>query len=170
MPVIFTKKLHQWIWHNQFVFLSHCILNSCVLLFTVPFLFFLILRNHLSCFQFRSAAQWCLTLCDSMDCSMLGFPVYQQLSQLAQTHVHSIGNVTQPSHLLSSPSSPAFNLSQSGSFLMSQLLAQGGKSIEASALASVLPKHIHGWFPLGLISFHLNGLSRVFSNTTVQKH
>ena len=59
----------------------------------------------------------------------------------------------------------------SGSFPMSQLFASGGWSIEASA--SILPMNIQGWFPLGLnglISFLFKGLSRVFSNTTVQKH
>ena len=61
----------------------------------------------------------------------------------------------------------------SGSFLMSQLFASGSQSTGASASASVLPVNIQGWFPLeltGLISLLFNGLSRVFSNTTVQKH
>ena len=63
----------------------------------------------------------------------------------------------------------------SGSFPMSHFFASGGQNIRASALASasVLPKSFHGWFPLGLtglISGQLKGLSRVFSNTTVQKH
>ena len=61
----------------------------------------------------------------------------------------------------------------SGSFSMSWLFASGGQSIGASALASVLPMNIQGWFPLrltGLISLQSKGLSRVFSNTTVQKH
>ena len=59
------------------------------------------------------------------------------------------------------------------SFLMSQLFTSGGKSIGALASASVLPKNIQDWFPLGwtgLISLLSKGLSRVFSNTTVQKH
>ena len=59
------------------------------------------------------------------------------------------------------------------SFLMSQLFASGGQSIGASAAASVLPINIQDWFPLGLtglISLQSKGLSRVFSNTTVQKH
>ena len=59
----------------------------------------------------------------------------------------------------------------SGSFLMSQLFASGGQTIGTSA--SVLPMNIQGWFPLGLtdlISLLSKGLSRVFSNTTVQKH
>ena len=61
----------------------------------------------------------------------------------------------------------------SGSFLMSQLFASGGQSIGVSASTSVLPMNIQDWFPLGLttlISLQSQGLSRVFSNTTVQKH
>ena len=61
----------------------------------------------------------------------------------------------------------------SRSFPMSQLFTWGGQSTGASASASVLPKNIQGWFPLGLtcfISLQSWGLSRVFSNTTVQKH
>ena len=61
----------------------------------------------------------------------------------------------------------------SGSFPASWLFTSGGPSIGASALASVLPMNIQGWFPLGLtglISFQSKGLSRVFSSTTVWKH
>ena len=61
----------------------------------------------------------------------------------------------------------------SGSFLMSQFFISGAQSIGVSALASVLPMNIQDWFPLGwtgLISLQSNVLSRVFSNTTVQKH
>ena len=61
----------------------------------------------------------------------------------------------------------------SGSFQMSQLFASGGKSIGVSASASVLPVNIQDWFPLvwtGWISLQSKGLSRIFSNTTVQKH
>ena len=61
----------------------------------------------------------------------------------------------------------------SGSILMSRLFASGGQSIGASASASVLPMNIQDWFPLGLtglISLKSKGLSKVFSNTTVQKH
>ena len=75
---------------------------------------------------------------------------------------------------LSSGSLPAFSLSPAtGSFPVSQFLASGGQSIGASASASVLPVNIQDWFPLGWagwISMQSNGLSRVFSNTTVQKH
>ena len=62
---------------------------------------------------------------------------------------------------------------ESGSFQMSQFFPSGGQSIGVSASASVLPMNIQNWFPLGLtglISSQFKGLSRVFSNTTVQKH
>ena len=65
------------------------------------------------------------------------------------------------------------SLPASGSFLMSQLFALGGQISVASASASVLPMNIQDWFPLGwtdLISLQSKGLSRVFSNTTIQKH
>ena len=52
------------------------------------------------------------TLSDPMDCSMPGFPVNHQLQQLAQTHVHRFCDAIQPSHPLSSPSPPVFNLSK----------------------------------------------------------
>ena len=58
-----------------------------------------------------SVTQSCLTLCNPMDSSTPGFPVHQ-LPELAQTHVYRVGDAIQPSHLLSSPSPPAFNLSQ----------------------------------------------------------
>ena len=67
------------------------------------------------CIQFSSVssvAQSCLTICDPMDCSTPGFPVYQQLLETAQTHVHRVGDDIQQSHPLSSPSPPAFNLPQ----------------------------------------------------------
>ena len=54
----------------------------------------------------------CPTLWNPMDCSLPGFPVHHQLPELAQTHVHPVSDLIQPSHRLSSPSSPAFNLSQ----------------------------------------------------------
>ena len=65
------------------------------------------------------------------------------------------------------------SLPVSGSFSMSQLFAWGGQSIGVSASASVLPMNTQGWSPLGWtgwISLQSKGLSRVFSNTTVQKH
>ena len=61
--------------------------------------------------QFILVAQSHLTLCNPMDCSTPGFPVLHHLPQLAQSHVHWVGDAIQPSHLLSPPS-PAFNLFQ----------------------------------------------------------
>ena len=62
--------------------------------------------------QFSSVTQLCLTLCDPMDCSTPVFPVHHQIPELAQTHVHRVGDALQPPHPLSSPSPPAFNLPQ----------------------------------------------------------
>ena len=62
--------------------------------------------------QFSSVTQSCLTLGDPMDCSTPGLPVHHQLPEFTQTHVHQVGDAIQPSHPLSSPSPPAFNLSQ----------------------------------------------------------
>ena len=59
-----------------------------------------------------SVTQSCLTLCDPMDCSLPGLPVLHHLQELAQSHVHRVGDAIQPSHSLSSPSSPTFTLSQ----------------------------------------------------------
>ena len=56
---------------------------------------------------FSSVSQSCPTLGDPMDCSTPGLPVHHQLSELAQTHVHWVGDVIQPFHPLSSPSPPA---------------------------------------------------------------
>ena len=89
--------------------------------------------------------------------------------------LRSIESVMPSSHLilLLSPSPPAPNPSQHQSFPMSQLFAWGGQSIGVSALASFLPKNTQHWCPLectGWISLQSKGLSRVFSNTTVQKH
>ena len=62
--------------------------------------------------QFSLVTQWCLTLWDPMDCRTPGLPVHHQLREFTQTHVHWVGDTIQPSHPLSSPSPPAFNLSQ----------------------------------------------------------
>ena len=62
--------------------------------------------------QFSSVTQLCPTLCEPMDCSTPGYPVHHQLPELAQTHVYQVGDSIQPFYPLSSPSPPAFNLSQ----------------------------------------------------------
>ena len=73
------------------------IVNQNVLLISVPF---------------SSLPQSCLTLYDPMDCSTPGLPVQKQLPEFMQTNVHRVGDAIQPSHPLSSPSPPTFNLSQ----------------------------------------------------------
>ena len=102
-----------------------------------------------------------------------GFPAHHQLPELAQTHVHWVGDTIQPSH----PIIPFFSCLQSfpatGSFLRSHFFSSGGQRMGNSVSASVLTMNIQDWFPLrltGLISLLSNGLSKVFSNTTIQKH
>ena len=123
--------------------------------------------------QFSSVAQSCPTLCDPMNRSTPGLPVHHQLPEFTQTHIHQVSDAIQPSHPLSSPSPLAPNPSQHQSFPMSQLFAWGDQSTGVSALAPFLPKKSQGWSPsewIGWISLQSKGLSRVFSNTTVQKH
>ena len=81
----------------------------CIRRFREPTLIFKIFIESV---QFSSVTQSCLTLCDPMNCSTPGFPVHHQLTELTQTHVHRVSDAIQPSHPLSSPSPPAFNLFQ----------------------------------------------------------
>ena len=107
-----------------------------------------------------------------MNHSMPGLPVHHQLLELTQTHVHWAGDAIQPSHPLSSPSPPAFNLSQNQG-LLQWISSSGGQSTGVSASASVLPMNTQDWFSLGWtgwMSLQSKELSRVFSNTTVEKH
>ena len=107
-----------------------------------------------------------------MDCSTSGLPVHHQFPKLAQTNIHPVSDAIQLSHPLSSPASLASIIPTEG-LSSDQFFASGGQSIVVSTSASVLPMNIQGWFPLGwtgLISLQSKGLSRVFSNTTVQKH
>ena len=68
--------------------------------------------HHLKEVQFSSVTQSCPTLCDPMNRSTPGLPIHHQLLEFTQTHVHLVGDATQPSHALSSPSPPAPNPSQ----------------------------------------------------------
>ena len=93
--------------------------------------------------------------------------VYSNLCSLSQWCHPTISSSVMPF------SSRLQSVSASGSFQMSQFFTSGGQNIEVLALASVLPVNIQDWFPLGWtgwISLQSKGLSRVFSNTTVQKH
>ena len=133
-----------------------------------------ILGRPIQFFQFSSVAQSCLTLGDPMNRSTPGLPVHHQLLESTQNPCPlsrwchpAISSSVIPffSHLQSFPAS--------GSCPMSQLFSLGGQSIGDSASTSVLPMNTQAWFPLertGWISLQSKGLSRVFSNTTVQKH
>ena len=124
--------------------------------------------------QFSSVAQSCRTLCDSMNHSTPGLPCPLPTPEFTQPHVHRVSDAIQPSHPLVIPfSSCPQSLPASGSFTMSQLFAWGGQSIGVSPSVSVLPMNTQDWSPLGWtdwISLQSKGLSRVFSNTTVQNH
>ena len=111
--------------------------------------------------------QSCPTLFEPMNHTMPDLPIHHQLPEFTQTHVHRVLSSVDP--FSSCPQS----LPASGSSRMSQLFAWGGQSIGVSALASVLPKNTQDWSPLGRTgwtSLQSKGISRVFSNTTVQKH
>ena len=113
-------------------------------------------------------------LWEPMECSTPAFPVHHQLPELAQTHVHWVNQLCHPTILSSVVSSSCFqSFPASGSFPMSQFFTSGGQSFGDLASALVPPMNIQDWFPLGWtrrISIQSKGLSRVFSNTTVQKH
>ena len=123
-------------------------------------------------YQFSSVPPSCLTFYDLMDCSTPGFPVHHQFPELAQTHVHWVGDAIQPSHPQLFPS-PAFNFSQH------QRLFQWVTSLHqlAKVLEFQLQHQSFQWI-FGTDSFRMvwldllevKGLSRVFSNTIVQKH
>ena len=124
--------------------------------------------------KFSSVAHSCPTLCEPMDCSTPGFPVHHQLLELAHYSCLSCQwcHPTISSSVISFSSCPQ-SFPASGSYPVSQFFISGGQSSGVSASASALPVNIQHWFPLGLtgwISLQSKGLSRVFSNTTVQKH
>ena len=123
--------------------------------------------------QLSLIAQSCPTLCDPMDCSMPGFPVHHQLPELAQTHVHQVGDTIQNISSSVLPFSSCLqSFPASGSFLMSVLHNRWPKYWSFSF--SISPSNEYS----GLISFRMDwldllavpGALRVFSNTTVQKH
>ena len=114
--------------------------------------------------QFSSATESCLTLWDPMECRTPGLPVHHLFPELAQTHVHRVGDVIQPSHPLSSPSPSAFCLSQyQGLFKWVSFLHQ------AKVLEFQLQHQSFQWVPpsgwTGWISLQCKGLLKVFSNT-----
>ena len=108
-----------------------------------------------------------------MDCSTPGYWVLLHLPELAHSHVHWVVDAIQWSSSLVPFSSSIKNFPTSGSFPMRWPFTSGDQSMGSEASVSVLPVNIQGWFPLGLtglISLQSKGLSRVFSNITIQKH
>ena len=90
-------------------------------------------------------------LCNLMDCSTPSSSVLHCLPEFAEIRVHWVSDAIKPSHPLAPPSPPTVNLSQQqGLFQWVGASSSGGQSIGASASASVLPRNIQGWFPLGL--------------------
>ena len=128
-------------------------------------------RNVCGC---CSVSKPCLALCNPMDCSTPGFPVYHQNSW-SLFKLMSIASVMPSNHLilchplLFLPSIfPSIRV-----FSNDQFFPSGDQSIGASASAAILPMNIQDWFPLGLtglISMLSKWLSRVFSSTTVSNH
>ena len=116
-----------------------------------------------------SVTQCCLTLCDPMDYSMLGFPIFHHFPELAQTHVHWVGDAVQsscppwPLILLPSifPSIRVFSI---------ELALHIRWPKYWSFIFSISPSNEYSGLISFMISWKFKGLSRVFSNTTVQKH
>ena len=144
---------------------KHCLLCIRLLKIILPLLKTKPKKHSLYC---GLVANLCPALCDPMDCSMPGFLVLYYLPEFAQTQVHRVGDTIQQSHPLSLLP-PTFSLSQR------QALFQWVSSLSqvAKVLELQLQHQSFQWFPsewTGWISLQSKGLSRVFSNTTVQKH
>ena len=129
-------------------------------------------KNHV---QFSLVTQLGLTLCTPMDCSMLGFPVQHQLPERAQTHVHRVHRVMPSNHLilchplLLLPSIfPSIRVFSNESVLCIRWPKYWSFSFSISPSNEYSGLISFGW--TGWISLQSKGLSRVFCNTTVQKH
>ena len=123
--------------------------------------------------QFSSVAQSCPTLCDPMNRSTPGLPVHHQLPEFTQTHLHRVSDAIQLSHPLLSSSPPAPIPPSIRVFSNESTLHMRWPSIGVSASPTVLQMNTQDWSPLGWtgwISLQSKWLSRVFSNTTVQKY
>ena len=103
--------------------------------------------------QFNSVTQSCPALCDPMDCSKPGLPIHHQLPELAQTHVHRVGDAIQPSHPLSTLSPPTFNLSQHQVFSNESVLHIRWPKYWSFSF-NISPSNEYS----GLISFRINWL------------
>ena len=122
-------------------------------------------------YSYSSVGQSCLTLCDPMDWSTPGIPVRHQLPEFTQTHVHQVGVAIQPSHPLSAPSPPTFNLSQhQGLFKWVSSWHQEAKASWSFSF-NISPSNEHS----GLTSFRMDWLDLLAVQGTLksllqQKH
>ena len=140
----FKRHSPSWTWMIHYVIFRSVQSLSCVRLFANPWI---------------TARQASLSITNSRS--------------LLKLNVHRIDGAIQLSHPIIPFSSCLQSFPASGSFQMSQFFPSGDQSIGVSASAPVLPMNIQDWFPLGwtgFISLLSKRLSRVFSNTTVQKH
>ena len=115
--------------------------------------------------RFSSVAQAYWTLCNPMDRSTSGFPVHHWHPELTQTHAHWVGNATQPSHPLSCHSAPAFSLSQHQC-----LFKWVSSSHQVPKVQEFQLQHQSFQWILRIHLLTVQGLSRIFSDTMVQKH
>ena len=118
-----------------------------------------------------SITKSCLTLCNPMNWSMPGFPALQYLPELAQTHVHWVSDTILPSHPLSPLLClPSESFPASGSFLLSQLFAIKWPKYWSFSFSTSPSNECSELISFRIDSLLSNALSRIFSNTTVQKH
>ena len=130
------------------------------------------LTGNIRSVQFSSVTQSCPILCNSMNCSTAGLPVCHQFPEFTQTHVHPVGDAIQPPHSLSSPFLPPSIFPSIRVFSNESTLRQRWPMYWSFSF-SILPTNTQDRSPLGWTgwsSLQSKGLSRVFSNTTVQKH
>ena len=123
-------------------------------------MFLLRTRHHA---QLSSVTQWCPILFDPMDCSTPGFPVHHQLPEFIQTYIHWISDVIQPSHPLSSPTSPAFNPSQYQGFSNESFLHIRWPKYWSFS-SNISPSNEHS----GLISFRMDWLDLLVVQGTLK--
>ena len=162
------KMFFLWERHSSYILLD-CSDRKIILIDQI----LLIFQGMLWFTQFSSVAQLCPTLCYPMNHSM---PASLSITNSwSSPKLMSTESVMPSNHLISVVpfSSHPQSFPASGSFQMSQLFASSGQSIGVSASTSVLLMNTQDWSPLGWtgwISLQSKGHSRVFSNTTVQKH
>ena len=138
-----------------------------------PILIVIMWCNVMCSVQLSSVAQSCPTLCDCMNRSTPGLPSHHQLPEFTQTHVHQVGDAIQPSHPLSSPFPPAPNPSRIRVFSNESTLCMRWPKYWSFSFTIIPFKNTQELSPLEWtrwIALESKELSRVFSNTTVQKH